>query len=206
MAKVDKIESLTPDQRNANRGTARGRSVLEKSLRDLGAGRSILVDKNGAVIAGNKTLEVAAELGLPIEIVETDGRKLIVVKRRDLDLNTDSKARKLAYADNRVSELDLDWDEGIIALDVDAGIDVAAFFSDGELARILERADALNVPSFEPNLEPESGRKEISEFDVNKASGKLAGAFDRRADQSQIVDLICPHCGQSFGVSKEEFK
>jgi hypothetical protein len=33
--------------------------MLEKSLRDLGAGRSILLDSKGAVIAGNKTLEAA---------------------------------------------------------------------------------------------------------------------------------------------------
>ena len=44
------------DSRNANKGTERGLALLDKSLRQYGAGRSILVDKNGRVIAGNKTL------------------------------------------------------------------------------------------------------------------------------------------------------
>jgi len=39
---------------NANRGTERGTSALESSLELYGAGRSILLDKNGIIIAGNK--------------------------------------------------------------------------------------------------------------------------------------------------------
>jgi hypothetical protein len=50
----DGIERLAPDKRNANRGTVRGRALLEDSLRRYGAGRSILADKHGNIIAGNK--------------------------------------------------------------------------------------------------------------------------------------------------------
>lgn len=108
-----KIEDsgLRPDSQNANEGTQRGRGLLEKNLRKLGAGRSILADKNGNIIAGNKTIEGAAEIGLPVRIVETDGKELVVVKRMDLDLysETDKRGRTLAYADNKVAELDLWW-------------------------------------------------------------------------------------------------
>jgi hypothetical protein len=38
--------------------------MLEHSLRNLGAGRSILTDSNDNIIAGNKTHEVAIELGI----------------------------------------------------------------------------------------------------------------------------------------------
>jgi DNA modification methylase len=102
---------LKPDLLNANEGTQRGRGLLEKSLRKLGAGRSILTDKDGNVIAGNKTLEGAAEIGLPVRIIETDGTELVVVKRTDLDLydGKDKRARQLAYADNKIAELDLSW-------------------------------------------------------------------------------------------------
>lgn len=102
---------LVPDKQNANEGTQRGRGLLEKSLRKLGAGRSILADKYGNVIAGNKTLESAAELDLPVRIVETDGNELVVVKRTDLDLysETDKRGRQLAYVDNKVAEVDLSW-------------------------------------------------------------------------------------------------
>ena len=114
-----KLSDLVPDQRNANKGTPRGQSMLKDSLQQLGAGRSILIDKNGAVIAGNKTLETASATGFEDEIVvETDDTKLVAVKRTDMDLVTDPRARKLAYADNRVAELDLEWNQEEIAHDM----------------------------------------------------------------------------------------
>ena len=61
------------DPRNANLGTARGREVLERSLRDYGAGRSALADATGTLLAGNKAFATAQALKLPIKIVETDG-------------------------------------------------------------------------------------------------------------------------------------
>src|SRR5689334_3519334 len=108
------MNDLTPDPRNANRGTDRGRELLKTSLRKYGAGRSILADKNGVVLAGNKTLARAKELGFKVRIVETDGKELVVVQRLDLDLEHDKAARELAIADNRVAELDLDWDAPVL--------------------------------------------------------------------------------------------
>jgi len=103
------LDGLTLDQLNANRGTARGRDLLSSSLKAYGAGRSVLADRYGQVIAGNKTVEQARALKLPIRLVQTDGRTLVVVQRTDLDL-ADPKARALAIADNRIAELDLAWD------------------------------------------------------------------------------------------------
>ncbi len=40
-----KISDLVPDNKNYNKGTQFGNSLIEKSLRKLGAGRSILLDK-----------------------------------------------------------------------------------------------------------------------------------------------------------------
>jgi hypothetical protein len=146
----DSIERLKPDTRNANKGTVRGRALLEDSLRRYGAGRSILADKHGNVVAGNKTLESAADIGLPVRIVESDGTELIVVQRTDLDLYSDKAARELAYADNRIASLDLDWDVAELLADRDAGLDLAAVgFSDFELAQLLDEP----VPPFDPSAE-----------------------------------------------------
>jgi DNA modification methylase len=131
---------IKPDKKNANRGTERGRELLKHSLREFGAGRSILVDKAGNVIAGNKTLEQAQAMGMPIREVETYGNELIVVRRNDLDLTEDTgKARQLAYADNRVAEIDLAWEAEQLAADLAAGIDLGALgFTPEELNDILE--------------------------------------------------------------------
>ena len=75
---IRSIDDLVPDSKNANKGTERGRYMLEQSLREAGAGRSIVVDRDGIVLAGNKTLEAAEELGLPIVVVKTDGKTIRV--------------------------------------------------------------------------------------------------------------------------------
>jgi hypothetical protein len=81
-----KLSDLKLDERNANKGTARGRKALDKSLRDYGAGRSILLDSKGRVIAGNKTLEAAREsdLAKDVLVIRTDGSQLVAVQRTDL--------------------------------------------------------------------------------------------------------------------------
>lgn len=131
---MTKISDLTPDDRNANKGTPRGLTALDNSLRKYGAGRSILIDKNNKIIAGNKTQERAVDIGLEdVIIVETDGTKLVAVKRTDLDLDTDNAARELAYFDNRVGQLDLDWDIPTLEFDLSQGLDLDGLFSEFDL-------------------------------------------------------------------------
>ena len=64
-----KVSDLALDTRNANKGTTRGRTFVAESLKNYGAGRSILLDKHGQVIAGNKTLEGAKAIGLDDVVV-----------------------------------------------------------------------------------------------------------------------------------------
>lgn len=133
-----KLADLIPDAANANVGTERGLHMLDESLRQYGAGRSILVDKEGRIIAGNKTVERAADLGFDdVLVVETDGTQLVAVKRTDLDLNDGPAARQLAYMDNRVGQLDLDWNAEQMLADVEAGLDLGGMFHADELADIL---------------------------------------------------------------------
>jgi hypothetical protein len=64
---VQRLSDLVPDERNANRGTPRGNAMIELSLRTCGAGRSILIDKNNRVIAGNKTVENAGLIEINLD-------------------------------------------------------------------------------------------------------------------------------------------
>ena len=108
------IESLVPDNLNANKGTEYGQRLIEESLRKFGAGRSILIDKNNRIIAGNKTVENAVNAGLDnVIVVETDGNQIVAVKRRDIDLDSE-KGRELALADNATGKANLSWDEDAI--------------------------------------------------------------------------------------------
>lgn len=136
------LVDLTSDPRNANRGTDRGRDALAASLRTYGAGRAVLIDRHGVIIAGNKTVEQAKQLGLPLRVIKTDGQHLIAVQRDDLDLTTDPRAKALALADNRVGELDLEWDvEMLKQLHAD-GLDLSAFWTDAEFATLFAEPTA----------------------------------------------------------------
>ena len=155
---VDAIE-LRPDRNNPNRGSERGRYAVEKSLERYGAGRSIVLDKSGNVIAGNKTLEAALENGFQILVVDNDDpNTLIAIRRPDLDLyaDDDGRARGLSVADNRAGELGLAWDPDALR-DVDP-TELDFFFSEDELARIVDRKEAEppdDFPEFDEDIETE---------------------------------------------------
>lgn len=133
---ITSIADILPDRRNANKGTARGSAMLEQSLRKYGAGRSIVVDRDAETIGGAKTLEAAALLGLPVRVVQSDGKELIVVQRTDLDLDTDTEARELAIADNRIGSVSLEWDTTVLA-SLGAEIDLSTFWTKDELAALI---------------------------------------------------------------------
>lgn len=148
---IKKLSDLTPDNKNANRGTERGASLLENSLREYGAGRSILVDRKGKIIAGNKTVEQAGQIGLDdVIVVQTDGTKIVAVQRTDLDLEKDPRAKALAIADNRVGQVSLEWDPAMLA-ELDKEIDLGKFWSDEELNELLSRECSVAIED-EPAL------------------------------------------------------
>lgn len=108
------IGTLIPDNKNFNKGTQFGEHLMDESLRKFGLGRSILIDKNNRIIAGNKTTEKAADIGFDnVIIVETDGDSLVAVKRMDIDLDS-AKGRGLALADNATSKENLCFDADLI--------------------------------------------------------------------------------------------
>jgi hypothetical protein len=140
--KIRQISDLVADDRNANKGTARGRGVIAQSLKDNGTGRSILIDRKGRIIAGNKTVENAGAIGLKdLLVVRSDGSKLIAVQRTDLDLKRDGRAKALAIADNRAAELNLDWDGAVLA-ELGQEIDLTPFFSAKELGKAIGGVDS----------------------------------------------------------------
>lgn len=141
-----KITELTPDPANANTGTERGLSMLDDSLSAVGLGRSIVTDKRGVIIGGNKTAERAIDRGFEDAlIVHTTGKELVVVQRDDLDLSSgapNNPARKLAYYDNRVAAVDLQWNPEQLLADVNAGFDFEHLFSENELNALLADVNA----------------------------------------------------------------
>ena len=137
--------------------------MVDWSLTELGAGRSILADASGNVLAGNKTLEAAVEHGFPVRVVETDGKELVVVQRRDLDLNGNekqrSKARQMAIADNRASEIGYAPDAEILLEHRANGVDISPMFRDDEIDLYIESLTPDDrAPDESSDAEPQIDR------------------------------------------------
>jgi hypothetical protein len=111
MDKVINIEELEQDQHNFNKGTEEGQRLMEKSFQEHGAGRSILIDKDGKIIAGNKSQKAAIAAGIQkVRVIETTGDELVAVKRTDLSLDS-KEGREMALLDNLTSQVNLNWDQ-----------------------------------------------------------------------------------------------
>ena len=132
------------DPKNYRIHSDKNKRIIKKSVDELGAGRSILLDSENVIIAGNGVKEQWGDR--PIRIVETDGSELIAVKRKDLKPG-DKKRQELALIDNFASDTS-EFDFSLIEDDFnrleldDWEIDVPDF--EEEQSIINENSDAVN--------------------------------------------------------------
>ena len=95
---MTKINDLKQDHKNARKRTDRSASLIQESLERYGAARSIVIDENDRILAGNGTIEGAKAAGLEdVRVIESDGKEIIAIKRTNL--SEDEKVG-LALADN----------------------------------------------------------------------------------------------------------
>lgn len=98
-----KHQPIKVDPENYNIHPEENKALIKKSLEELGAGRSIVIDNENTTIGGAGVLEQAQELGIPIKVIETQGNELIAVKRTDLSPD-DEKRKRLAIMDNSTAK------------------------------------------------------------------------------------------------------
>jgi DNA modification methylase len=150
---VTSIKDLKSDHKNARKRTDRSASLIAESLKRYGAARSIVIDEEGRILAGNGTVEGAKKAGITnVRIIEAEGDELIAVRRTGL--SEDDKVG-LALADNRSSDLS-EWDNEMLR-QLSEEHDLSPWFEDDELlAEVLEpeqgNTDPDEVP--EPPADP----------------------------------------------------
>ena len=126
---VVSIDDLIQDDHNFNKGNEQGAQLLERSFRECGAGRSVLIDKDNRLVGGNKAQKGFKAAGKKkVIIVDSDADTLVAVRRKDVSLDS-AEGRKMAYLDNLTTQVNLTWDETeleAVQADVE-GFDIADF-------------------------------------------------------------------------------
>lgn len=140
-----KVTDYKPAERNANAGTERGRKMIEQSVEEDGIGRGIVAVDDDTIIAGSHALQEIADAGFEEVIeVETDGKTLVVTKRRDWSDEDQPEAQRYALRDNRTTELNLSWEAGEMVRLIESGeaeeAGLGEMFFDNEVAEIVEGA------------------------------------------------------------------
>lgn len=181
-----KISDYIPDAHNPNKGTERGLAMIEDGLNELGAGRSLVADRNDKIPAGNKTLEAAQLAGITDVIeIETDGHALIVHKRSDWDLDDPTgAARRYSFLDNQ-SGLQMAWDVAQVARHAAEGTNLTGVFYDWELDKMVG-----NVPDLA--ADPSTLWQGMPEFNQQDATAffSLKIHFNTQADLDAFAQLV----------------
>lgn len=126
-----RVDDLKPDPENRRTHNPRNLSMIASALREVGAARSIVIDEDDRVLAGNGVTEAAGDAGISkVRVIETEGDEIIAVRRRNL---TPDQKRALAIYDNRTAEL-AEWNAPQLEADLAAGLALQPWFTEDEIA------------------------------------------------------------------------
>ena len=116
MTKKSKLTDFTKQKKNANKHTPRGLDLLAKSMSKNGWIGAMTAAADGEIFDGSARLETV-ESALPNDpiVIETDGKRPIIIKRTDIKKASDPKAVRLALEANRIQQVDLNWDVDVLA-------------------------------------------------------------------------------------------
>jgi DNA modification methylase len=133
------ISDLRSDHKNARKRTDRSATLIEESLKRYGAARSVVIDEDNRILAGNGTIDAAKRAGISkVRVIETDGDEIIAVKRTGL---TEDQKIGLALADNRTSDLS-EWDKEMLH-QLSEEHDITPWFEAEDLAEIMGEVEVI---------------------------------------------------------------
>jgi len=180
--KVTQITELQPDPRNARKHNTRNIEMIGESLHEVGAARSIVIDENNVILAGNGVIEAAPQAGITrVRVIEADGSEIIAVRRTGL---SPAQKQRLALYDNRAAEL-AEWDATVLAdLAQDADVALDQMFDAAELDELL--GDLLPVePPPDAGAQIDRAAELQEKWQAERGQVWGIGAFTR-----------CPKCGK----------
>ena len=153
------INDLQNDHKNARKRTDRSSKLIKESLQKFGAARSIVIDENNRILAGNGTIAGAKAAGIKnLKVIETDGKEIIAVKRTGL---SEDEKIGLALADNRTSDLS-EWDLNMLE-ELSQEHDLEPWFDNDDLKELLGETEVLPAEGLtDPDDVPEVPKEPIT--------------------------------------------
>ncbi len=154
------IEDLTPDPQNARFHNQYNLSLIERGLNEVGAARSIVIDEDGVILAGNGVVEAAANAGIEkVKVVDATGDEIIAVRRSGL---SPRQKKRLALYDNRTSETS-EWNPEVIdEINRNERDMLVGIMDEKTIARVLRTIQPDTQPEpFNPQ-EPDTGETQDS--------------------------------------------
>ena len=177
------VESLTPDPENARVHGSRQIARIADSIAAFGFNVPIVIDGNGAVLAGHGRVLAARRLGLS------------EVPTIALEHLSEPERRAFMIADNRLAEL-ASWDDrrlgvelkALKSLDLDFSIEATGF----ELDEIELKIDPPHQVRGRPRAREKAGRR-LAEGFPGRATGRRVDAWASSPPVRKRRPLDDPH-------------
>ena len=176
------INDIKPYWRNPRKND-NAIAAVKKSIEEYGFNSPIIVDGNNVIIAGHTRYRALQELGYT---------EVPCIVKTNLSAQ---QVKSYRIADNKVGEIAV-WDMDKLMQELREIPDIAVmqdYFLDINLKDFLEDTGGTN---FQP----------ITQANIDKIEGELAVKFDNMSNETQnnYAEVICPHCAETFSVSKME--
>jgi ParB-like chromosome segregation protein Spo0J len=184
-----KLADLVPNENNPRIHSQKQIEKLAEAMLEFGFLIPVLIDEKNIIISGHGRVLAAELAGI---------KKIPTVEVSNL---TDAQKKAFTIADNKLSE-GSEWDYGILKEDFlflnDIGLDLKLTgFEENEFNTLMGNFD------FNPNMEPTTGGKTVTDDDVNRTQDKLSGDMENSQSQ-KLTDVTCPECGKDFSINVAE--
>lgn len=198
------LKDIKQDKHNYRVHNERNLSLIKKSIDEVGFGRSIVVDSQNEIIAGNGLVS-QIDKDTKIKVVETDGSELVVVKRTDLKTE-DDKRKQLAIMDNSTSDnstfdfalLQSDFDYETLS---DFGIEVPNL--DTQIVDEEELMDNDNLQEMNTSKALALSKMPIDtylviKFDENMSKADFIEKYAKQMNPDSDIDVRTQFCTWAF--------
>jgi DNA modification methylase len=181
------IGDLQQDPQNARKHGKRNLKAIEDSFKAVGAARSVVLDENNVLLAGNASAKGAAAAGISkVLVVDTDGDTLVAVRRTGL---TTEQKSLLALYDNRAAELADGWDVDVLRKLESQGVALDGMWTADELAAMFG-VDHAAQGQTDPDAVPAERPTDIKPGDVFELGRHriVCGDSTKADDVARVLD------------------